>query len=113
MSHERRVSSPTPMVRPLRRLLIIYTADNTQLVRIRPDYYISVSYMSLPDSSFYYTCCKGMVYLRLDLMPALNLRQTSACIYLIRPRLLVQIPSKFHDQQNGIARDGWPMNRQP
>jgi hypothetical protein len=43
LSHERRVSSPTPTVRPLRLLPIIYTVDNTQLVRIRPDYYVFVS----------------------------------------------------------------------
>ncbi len=40
LNHERRLSSPTLTVRPLRLLPIIYTVDNTQLARILPDYYI-------------------------------------------------------------------------
>ena len=60
-SHECRLLFPTLMVQQLRLLPITYTVDNTQLVRIHPDCDVLVSYSVHADSSFYYTCCRGIV----------------------------------------------------
>jgi hypothetical protein len=57
---ESRPSSPTLMVQLSRHLVTTYTVANTPQVRASFSFAFSYLLMRRLDSSFYYTCCRGM-----------------------------------------------------